>query len=280
MMSMERTVIRDACIDLAVGDTERIMCPYCMAKHEQSMRITRAPEGLHAKCYRAKCGKYAFVPSTPQHKSHKPLKKFEARAFSGTLIEIPPSVYEEVYDRYGLVPEELAGMKYCADHNLLHMPIRNIYGYEIGAQTKCLGDPGEYPKAITYFYNDTHKAHFEWPHIFDTIGTARVAPTDTIVIVEDILSAIKVARMLPACALLSHTMTPDVANLLATNFNTVLMLLDPDALMAAMRTKKKYSLLFGNFLVRQLSNDPKDTPWEELKEVLSGATNPSRCGTG
>lgn len=257
----QREIIKTSAIDLPVGGSSRIVCPYCNASHEQSMRIHRHDVGIYARCYRAKCGKKVFINSLPSVQARPERREFTPRYFTGALIDPPGEVLHYLHDVYELLPDEIKyfGIKYCEERNALYMPIRDIRGYEIGGQTKALGNT-KYPKAITYFHNDAVKCHFALP-IDGHVG-------DTIVVVEDQLSATKLSRLMPACALLSHSMTPDVANLLATNFKTMIVMLDPDATKAALKLKHQYSLLFRNFFVVVLCADPKDTSFQELNEKL------------
>ena len=60
---------------------------------------------------------------------------------------------------------------------------------------------------------------------------------------------------------------------MATNFEDVVVMLDPDATQQALKMKKRYSFLFRNFSVVVLSNDPKGTDFTELEEKLIGAEN-------
>lgn len=226
------------------------------------MRISRSSEGVFAKCYRAKCGKRAFISSLPTARMVSDKRKFTPKYFTAPLTDPPGEILQYIDDMYEITPEELRyfGVKYCEERASLYMPIRDIRGYEIGGQTKALIKNTKYPKAITYFHNDVVKCHFALP--------MNGSWSDTAVVVEDILSSIKLSRIAPACALLSHDMIDEVANLLASNFRNVVVMLDPDATKAALRTKRKYSLLFRNFYVIVLDADPKDTKMEVLSKKL------------
>ena len=254
----EHALIKDVALDLGVGDATHMVCPYCNASHETSMRVVRNEAGLYARCYRAACGVRTHIGGLPTIVGRK---AFTPRPFARELVEIPTDVLLYLYDMYELTQHEVeqAHFKYDPKHDLLYMPIRDVRGYEIGAQTKALNPNPDYPKAITYWFNDAVKAHFAWPENGEM---------HRIVVVEDILSAQKVSRILPACAVLTSDMTPDVANLLASNFQSMIVMLDPDATAKALSIKRKYSLYFRNFKVIPLSKDPKDTPFTELMEML------------
>lgn len=261
----QREIIKDAALALAVGETTRIVCPYCEARHEQSMIIRREVEGLHARCYRAKCPRsYTFITSLPSSDwlGKQKQRTFSPKYYTKECIDPPWEILHYINDMYEISPEEVEyyHFKYNEEENRLVMPIVNIHGYEIGMQTKALSSVVSGPKAISYFFNEGEKAHFVIkPEFYNS---------STIVLVEDILSATKVGRLLPACALLSHGLTPDVANLLAANFSTMVVMLDPDALTKAVGIKHKYSLFFRNFSIIQLSKDPKDSPFTELQQIL------------
>lgn len=261
----QRESIKQAALDLPLHSAIHITCPYCEATHERSMRVYRDEVGLHAKCYRAKCGEYRFLPSipSPDYLYRTKRSRFEPKYFTKELSDPPGEVLQYIYDMWEITKSEVQynHIKYNAERNLLYMPIRDIRGYEIGGQTKALDPKWTGPKAVSYFHNDVVKAHFVWPK-----GSRS---TTKVVVVEDILSAIKVGRVLPAVALLSCDMTADVANHLASIFKEMILMLDPDALTKSLVIKRKYSLYFMNFSIIQLSKDPKDIPFDELKEVLN-----------
>jgi hypothetical protein len=265
----QREIIRLAALDLEPEETSRIVCPYCNASHETSMRIFRNEVGIHAKCYRAKCGKYVFISGLPQMRRRRDDKQFKPKYYHHEYIEPPVEVKMMLYDEYQLDTDDIlmAQFKYNAERNELVMPIKDIRGYTIGTQTKRLGT-FHGPKNMTYYSNDTVKAHFVLPN-----------QSRTVAVVEDILSATKVGKLMPCCALLSHEMTEEVAHLLATNFDHVIMMLDPDATRKALTTKKRFSFFFRNFSVIVLSKDPKDTDFNELEEKLLGATDINSSNT-
>ena len=227
------------------------------------MRVFRDEIGVYGKCYRAKCGEYEFISSLPTERRRREDKVFKPSHFTQELIEPPVEVLLDLYKQYQLSKADVqsAQIKYSPKRNVLHMPIKDIRGYDIGSQTKVLNKDTQYPKNMTYYSHDATKAHFVWPATGRNYGT--------IVIVEDILSATKVGKILPCCALLSHTITDDTASLLATNFKTMIVLLDPDATKEAIRIKRKYSLYFSNLYIIVLEADPKDTDFEELQNKLN-----------
>lgn len=261
------TRLTSEAFDLGVEESIRITCPFCEAGDEQSLSLKRTNEGLLYKCFRAKCGARGFISSMPGSTSidlHKK-KKFTPRPFKHNLANIPDSVYKHLFDKYGLTKEELneQGFKYEPKYNRIYMPIFDKRGEEFGADTKALGERTGAPKTITYFTREECKLHFP---------RGRHQGEGPIVVVEDILSSVKVSRYVKSVALLGTTINNEKIVELRKVTKDVILMLDGDACAIALKYKKKYSFYFRNFLVILLSKeDPKDIKEQELEALISGA---------
>ena len=91
--------------------------------------------------------------------------------------------------------------------------------------------------------------------------------------VEDILSASKVSTLHKSVALLGHTLSIEQIKELRSQTEHLILMLDPDVFHKALTYKKRFGFYFRNFSVVLLSKDPKDTPKEELQEIINDTCN-------
>jgi hypothetical protein len=250
-------------LDLTVGSSKRIVCPFCQANHETSLSLSRLSEGIVYKCFRAACSETGFIPSpTFSSEADKPVKKkFVPKEFKWGTIKVPEDIEDMLYEKYTITKEEIRvnGFKYSPEIDSLVMPIFNNFGYEVGCQTKVITKDSGRPKAISYFFNEGNRLHY-------CISKHK----GKIILAEDILSAIRINRYGRAVALLGTNLTAAQTRELSQETDTIIMALDPDATHKAIQMKKRYGLSFKNFYVRHLSNDPKDYKTDEqlIEEIF------------
>ena len=149
------------------------------------------------------------------------------------------------------------------------MEICDYRGYRIGHVLRYYPElsprsPLRGPKAISYWENRrVPLLHFEWHSEEES---------DSWVVVEDIVSAKRVAKYKNCIALLgTHLNDDSVSFLIDMGIKNIYIALDQDAWSVAYKLKEKYSLFFRNFSVITWSNtrkDPKDQTEEQLKAWL------------
>ena len=253
--------IKNLALGIGIGEqVTSLLCPICSGgeTHEKTFAIKRIETGLLYTCYRAKCGRAGFIPSSSL--DYTPIvKKFTPRVYRRATENLTVAQAMFFYDKFGLSAEELIdnGFKYNKETDRFIMPILNYSGFEIGHMARSYS--GDTPKAVAYWANDVVKLHFP-------IGLQVVH--NTIVLVEDIISAIKVNRQVPCAALLGTGISEEMINYIARGWRNVILALDPDAIRKAMGYKRKYGLWFRNFNVCMLSNDPKDLSDEQIDEEI------------
>jgi len=259
-------------LDIPQGtQTDKIKCPVC--GEGGSFSVKRDGVGLLYKCFRAKCGVEGAVPSkiarsvlsiVDGDKKGKEGGKFVPSPFVGELRKIPRAVKNLLISMYQLNGRDIAryGFKYNKPTDRIYMPIYNFWGSNTGAVMKKLPD-SKYtgPKAVSHWeINDPIRLHFP---------PTSIEETGIIVVVEDILSASKIAPILRSCALLGCSLGDKQAAFLATHFKKMVVLLDPDAVAKAASISRKYSGMFENgAIVRALDKDPKDTDYRQLEHLL------------
>jgi len=119
---------------------------------------------------------------------------------------------------------------------------------------------GRRPKAIIYWFNDVPKLYF--PKGMELFK-------ERVVLVEDIISAIKGARYVPTVAILGTNISVADISFLAGMFDSCSLCLDSDAVRHSIELAKRYSLLFKKpTQVIKLDKDIKDMDDNDIKKLL------------
>jgi hypothetical protein len=93
---------------------------------------------------------------------------------------------------------------------------------------------------------------------------------DTVVLCEDILSAIKISRVAPSCALLKTSIHDSLLYRLSKQFNNCKIWLDPDMYTHVCKNLlPKVTPLFQNVTVVLSDKDPKYYETDKIKEYLN-----------
>lgn len=92
---------------------------------------------------------------------------------------------------------------------------------------------------------------------------------DPIVVVEDVVSAIKVGRVGTGLPLFGSHMPPDWIARLVRLRPKVAVWLDPDKVLEARKLAKKIGLLLPETRTVETEMDPKDYSTEQIKEFLA-----------
>ena len=272
----DRAVIDGIKLDAAgldLGDKDdSLVCPFC--NKSGSYGVRRVAEGLVYNCFRIACGAKGFVPMVGgfTYSAEAAIKRKAANAkptlnpYLGKTVSLPDSVVEWLYKKYELNAACVAaqGWTYDERHHRIIMPINSYFGYTYGIVAKKLPlSPYKGAKALNYFdksepvklaYSRTTK---EW-----------IGRQDSIVLVEDIISATKVGKYMNCAALLGTNLTHKQIAFLSAHYKEVVMMLDPDAIGKSLLYQKQYGSLFDAFKIVELKADPKDSTHEILANAL------------
>ena len=259
-----------AAVDLGIGDSApNTICPFCDGGNskDKSFSVRRYDNVVYYQCYRAKCDQKGIIPTAangfiPESKPRK------IRKYYGKSERLTQEQEQYIYELWGLLPVELSSNRITVDHETgdLVFPLFTIEQYEAGHMLRRMD--GRKPKTLTFWSENVPNCHFP---IRDKI-------TGSVIIVEDIPSAIKASRYMSSCALLGTHIPDDVISVLARNFKTAYIALDNDATNKAIGYKRKYSLCFGNFHVIPLSKDIKNMKEPELDLLLGGLGGTTTTG--
>ena len=268
MTDAVRNAIMNECLALAVNETLRMVCPSCNAQHERSMAVTRLDENtLIYVCPRVKCGAQGLLgPGKWGFSKRHSAKLFKPVLFNAPTVELRDERVKYLFDKYEITGEQCLSnvLDIKGKSSKIVFLLRNYRGYVWGRQTKETCPPGGHgraPKCILYTEQDMAKLAYVPQRTEEGKGA-------TIVLVEDVLSAIKVAEYLPAVALLGTHLAEREALDIRKHFENIIVALDPDAALKAIKITETYRCLFQQARVLLLQQDPKDTPHAELRSML------------
>jgi len=191
--------------DVPIGATEhRFACPKCNGgRHsDRSFSITRvdATTILYC-CHRATCGfdgcigrafgDFECSESIPHRTSDENPGQFQGRPFRGDVQRLGGEWLSELQQLYGISGDDASELGWLEeiDSGRLVVPIRSPLGETRGVQTRnrrrSSGKPGDIRKTLDYPQVDG-----PWLAWF---LESQFSPSSTIVLVEDVISAAKVA---------------------------------------------------------------------------------------
>jgi hypothetical protein len=269
--------IKLAAENLMVGDSVRGVCPKCeggSSKEASFVIWCSSPGSVGYKCYRDSCGNFGSLKhnhkidwvAKPATKHHK---------FPYQTEQVPIGWCKYLSEKYELsLPQILRNFKWVSEVGGLYTPLIDATGGVWGAQLKLLGKNPEWPwigKVRTYKFKEA--ARISW------CNSKEPGP---LVIVEDVISAVKLSRFTPSLALLGTSLSPQVAREISDMYSSVIFALDPDTWEKDQPTSlalgKRYAHLFLSVNHWLLTEDPKDTPYERLEELLSERTQDIESG--
>jgi hypothetical protein len=259
------------------GETRRIVCPFCSAKHEKSFAMTRGtakPHLLLFRCYRGSCDQHGYV--VDKEGAGMVLKAGE-RTDEATQ---PLAVHDHctsmfmlaVAGRYNMSTEYLRaqGVRHgCGD--ALCMPWRAEDGRQVGWVEK------RFDKAwhkSHHDLNDRTAPRLAFPRIARSYSA--MPPSAVCVLVESLVDAYRINEYatltgaeLCAVALLGADLSGRDALRLSQLFRHIMVCLDPDQWpKGSMRVVDRFAGMPSLVRATTMSLDPKDVADWELEELF------------
>lgn len=226
-------------------------CPKCGSKDNLGVW-----EDGHKWCFG--CG--FFKPSVDSLLTVE--KKFMTRDTNNSLMPLPRDCTTVIsgealqwLNSYGITPEERS------KNNMLWSPVAQMLIFPFFDEEQLIAWQGRYfpkRKAKCFTQGDVKD-------LLILLGQQ----TDKIVLVEDMISAIKVARVGTSMPLLGSHLSLEKAIRLSKMFKEVIFWLDPDKANESSKMSKKYNALFDGCDVIVTEKDPKEYSTEEIKEKLN-----------
>ena len=268
---------------LPIGSTARVTCPVCNGggTGEISFTVTRLPHEVRWHCHRASCPDASgerglagmFLPDTPAGNTP------ELREYTGEARPLESKDRRYFWERFELLPATLINNIFVTGRDEYVMPYRSPLGRTRGYVVRQPTWKGE-PQPVRHGRPDSPNMpktlkfrHTLEPALAWYVATADVrgdGDPDTVVIVEDTISAMKVAQeCCTAVALLGTGLNEEkVRDIAQRRPKQVIIALDPDATGQAFRHARKWGMAFEKCRVALLERDPKDTPLDEIPEAL------------
>lgn len=276
------TEIQSLLNDLEVGQDARAVCPYCDggSTRERSLSVTRStPHMGKYMCFRASCdlgsGSVMLV-TDPSGKTvfYAKSKKATTTQNQYRLVTLPlwKSLARMLFKRYRVEDEYLVygNVRATRDGRVaftIFSPKRRRRGYVIRKYKDHYRGQRDYasvPKALNYYINES------------TIGISwyfkerhKRKQTDTLIVVEDIVSALRVCKFVDCCAILGTVMEPKrQKEIKAQRYKKVVIALDADANRRSAAIKKQTENYLPELQVKFLDKDFKDMSDEEIVNTL------------
>lgn len=261
-----KNCIKDEALDLDVDESKVMYCPFCdnAPPYQPSMSITRVDSGILYHCFRAGCGESGHLGSIPSSMMKKEkVEDFTSKPFTHPTRNLTVEEMQFLSGKYDLTVEEIEDneIKWMRDKKGICMPLYTRSGSKFGYCTKYW-ETQQY-KSILYKQANYPNLHWAYAGNMDPYGWG------TLVLVEDIISAIRVSRFAQGVALLGTDIDSDKALALSeASPHHVIYALDPDATGKAAMLQREFNLFFKSSRVAALSCDPKDMDHDQLQQEL------------
>lgn len=251
-------------LNLKRGEKGRIICPWCNggSTREKSLSVACNEDGsLWWRCFRANCGQ---MGSRNSHGLRNlKAKKSTPRPFDGATAALSNDDYRYFGENFGLGPEDLAGVRYAYESNRYCFRVLSPSSKVRGVILRSFA--GAVPKVLT-FRERVDDPFMGW--IWEG-----GPPRGPIVVVEDVLSALKVHKAGAAAVFLNGTylnyqMVTEIAD--TWYEGEVIFALDKGTMPQMLGYKAKFDPLIGPIRIWKLEKDLKYERIESIREGLFG----------
>jgi hypothetical protein len=249
-------------LNIPIGATVTAECPNC---GEKKFSVTnRDGSGYLYNCFRASCGCRGYIPlgGKSLFATDAPIApREESRPYSGPLYAPNPEDLVLLNAVYGFTPEHVSrsGVRFTIDGNAAY-PIyandRTVKGTHLRYRKFS---PGR-AKAYTHMNSQT---------VTKSSWYTSPAGCPSLMIVEDIPSAVRASHYMDTMALLGTSLDPRDIPLIAAKYTEVFVALDPDADEAALRVRNWLAGWVDWLYVMKLPRDIKDMREEELGDYMA-----------
>ena len=261
-----RLEIKASVLHIPLGATTHdVACPWC--GHSKSFSVTKTFRGdILFLCHRASCSESGYIRDKDGsvRNSGTPTagREFSPRMFDTPTIRVGGEQLANIMDSYGLTEDEIswAGWLFCPSSNRLAMPVYSPLGVRRGIVAKGLS-PNQVPKSLTF--KEVDEPWMGW-YLRDLVSIPNSKDKfSTVVVVEDLISALKASRFYPTVALMGTHISHNILMELTALGERIVLSLDSDATQKAYDYTEQLAC-YGNFCAVPLSKDVKDMTQEEL----------------
>ena len=270
---MIKQIIRSKYKDLSIGETTNDLCPICEGgeHHDRSFSVTRRPTGLLFNCFRNKCGIRGFIPEITTTDFTEQPKAFVPKYFNRPLLNLPEEIRLAISVIYGISSENIELQRWKLDitdegDRRIYIPLFDLDGFNYGAlsiKKPFLPGISELPKVVTYKFLDKPMVHYPKTELI----------SGPIVLVEDAISATRIAPLVRSAALLGTHMSASQARSLCAASPSLIVALDADTwehkVPKPLLIKDEYQFLFEEIRLIKLDKDVKDMTRIEFDKFIS-----------
>lgn len=171
-------------------------------------------------------------------------------------VELIPKAAVDWLGKYNLTDKEFATLSpmYSYEKELLIFPVYGPGKVLLMYQGRYFGENPKHPKYLTYGAKD----------ILHIVGE----PNETIVVTEDLISAVKVGTVINAMPLWGSSLSQEAIKRLSSRFSHLIIWLDKDKARESLRTRLKASPFFDEVQCVVTELDPKEYSNEEIAKFL------------
>lgn len=248
--------------ELEDGETRRILCPFCGggSKKELSLSVTKDINRVLWNCHRASCGQNGTKGSRSGYlTTEKQRKQVKTSVYSGGLEYLSDAWLNYFDVELGITDTHMQRLRpmWATDAHRVAFPVFSPTGSRRGWVLRDYSGT-QSVKALTRM--DVAEPVTSW---------YRPLHSPSVIVVEDIPSAVRASAYIDAVALNGSGVSADGALELASYYSSVIWALDADATAASLKLHKKYNMLFTDSQVLILQKDIKNTGEEKLTEILT-----------
>ena len=258
--------IRQIAASLEVDEQYRGVCPFCNggSKRERSLSIVKGQDATIWRCWRASCGRKGVLAgsggATSLVRTRHGQESQESRPapYSGRLYAPDEGWEAYLKEVVGLTRADISRADLrITDSGRVAFPILGPIGKRRGWVLRSYS--GAEPKALNHMETDEPPVSY----YFRSTG----ARGDTVLVVEDIPSALRASTLMDACAACGIPGAAVVGEVAAL-YRHVVWALDADATASALDLHRQHALRFESSRVLVLPKDLKDMTDEEIDECL------------
>ena len=271
--SYELTVIEQA-LSLPEGSSQRCECPKC--GNRSSFSMSRVGSEIRYICFSASCGFKGIITSKGGYTPELDQKVIRhSKLFNGTLTALADWEVSWLGNTFGIKDEWLSSVRYSEEDMRVYFPQYDVMGRVFGYIAR------HYP-ALDHD-RPTKGAKAYWKQVipgdpgllFPNMDVmAQVVKQHRVVVVEDYPSMLRINSQLgiPTCCLGgTNIYSAHIDTMITMGVRELVILLDADAVMKAIKLKRGLSLAFDNVKVIPLTGaDPKDLGTQELADLFKG----------
>lgn len=267
-MSDWHDFIKVQALSLMDGESMQGVCPKC--GRTKSFYITREGGSLKFIDFSVNCGFSGVVGSTGQAAPAecKPIKK----PWKGELSKLVDGEVDYLSEKFRIKPEHLTHVRYCEDDGRIYFPQLQsngtIAGYIARYYPELACGKKQYGGKALWRNVRARDLELYFPTI-DILNA--VYEQKQVVLVEDYPSALRMwsSKTLPTCALGGTTLYEGhIHTIIELGVDRVILILDADAIVKAVKLKRQIALAFPNTIVIPLTGrDVKDMAPNELDRV-------------